>query len=222
MLFPGATVGALYTLSDLFVTLGERMDAAGAGRTYTYLYWGELDDLAHRYGPYSERYRRELSDFALQFSLFLREQAGRRRGDTLFLLTADHGHIATPPDPALELRHYAEIQNCLSILPSGEARLPYIYLRPGQEERFRELAQQAWPGRFKFLRGADCLQAGLFGAGGALHPRITERIGDLVLVPQAHGDYLHFDLQRPNLLRGRHGGLSRAEMLVPLLVIDEL
>ena len=43
-----------------------------------------------------------------------------------------------------------------------------------------------------------------------------------MLVPQAHGDYLHFDLQRPNLLRGRHGGLSRAEMLVPLLAITDI
>ena len=51
MLFPGAEVGALYTLGDLFVTLSESLDAADTPeRAYTYLYWGELDDLAHRYG----------------------------------------------------------------------------------------------------------------------------------------------------------------------------
>jgi hypothetical protein len=221
MLFPGVEVGALYTLGDLFVTLSEKLDAASAApgeRAYTYLYWGELDDLAHRYGPDSERYRRELYDFTLQFSLFLRERAGRRRGDTLFLLTADHGHIVTPPDPHLEIRRHPVLMDCLSLLPCGEARLPYIYLRPGREQRFLELIETIWPGRFRALRGAECIQAGLFApARWPLHPGLEGRVGDFILVPQAHSDYLWFDLLKPNPLRGRHGGLSRTEMLVPLL-----
>jgi hypothetical protein len=221
MLFPGAEVGALYTLGDLFVSLAERLDAESKERSYTYLYWSELDDLAHRYGPDGERYRREMDDFALQLGLFLRERASRRRGDTLFLLTADHGHIATPPDPCLEIRRHPELMACLSLLPSGEARLPYMFIRPGREQRFLEYVDHAWPGRFRALRGSECIQAGLFGPpGSALHPGLEDRVGDFILAPQAHGDYLWFDLQRANPLRGRHGGLSREEMLAPLLVFE--
>lgn len=220
MLFAGAEVGSLFTLSDLFVTLSERMDSETGRKAYTYLYWGDLDDLAHRYGPEGERYRRELYDFSLQFGLFLRERCARRRGDTLFLVTADHGHIATPPDPDLEIRRHPELLSCLSMLPSGEARLPYLYLRPGREQRLLDYLAHAWPGRFRPLSGPECIRGGWFAPPGTdLHPALDDRIGDIVLVPQSTQDYLWFDLQRPNPLRGRHGGPSKEEMTVPLVAM---
>jgi hypothetical protein len=218
MLFAGAQVGALFTLGDLFVTLAERITDPNLGRAYTYLYWGELDDLAHRYGPDGERYRRELYDFSLQFGLFMRQ---RLPEDTLFMLTADHGHVSTPPDPHLEIRHHPELLDCLRLLPCGEARQPYLYVKPGREADCRAILERLWPGQFLVLRGEDCLAAGLFALSGAeLHPQIADRIGDLVLFPQSHVAHLHFDLQRENRLRGRHGGPSREEMLVPLLIVD--
>ena len=218
MLFSGAAVQPIYTLGDLFISLGEQLDS-GAGRpSYIYLYWSELDDLAHRYSPSGPRFSRELADFSLQFELFLEERLRSPRGDTLLLVTADHGHLPTPRRPELEIRRYPELIDCLAMLPSGEARLPYAFLRPGAEERFRELVERIWPGRFTLVPSADFIRAGMFGPRGT-HPRVVESAGDFVLIPRP-GDYWWFDPFHDNPLLGRHGGLSRTEMLVPLLGIE--
>ena len=218
MLFQGAAVQPVYTLGDLFVTLSEELDRDPDQPGYVSLYWSELDDLAHRYGPAGVRYARELADFSLQFEIFLEERLLRPRGDTLFLLTADHGHLATAYQPELELRRHADVLDCLVMLPSGEARLPYVFLRPGQEKRFRGLVEQRWPGRFSIVPSADFIRAGMFGPRG-VHPRVAESAGDFVAIPRS-GDYWWFDPFKGNLLLGRHGGLTRTEMLVPLLGIE--
>ena len=218
MLFQGAKVLPVYSLGDLFITLAEHLDGAASQPSYTYAYWSELDDLAHRYGPSSERFRRELAGFSQQFESFLEGRLSRPSGDTLFLLTADHGHLSTPYQPDLELRRHPDLMDCLVMLPSGEARLPYVFLRPGAEARFRETVERLWPGRFTLLPSAEFIQAGLFGPR-SVHPRVAQSAGDFVVIPQP-GDYWWFDPFQANPLLGRHGGLSRTEMLVPLLGID--
>ena len=219
MLLPGVELTPIHTLGDMFVSLSAGLESDGGGRSYSYAYWSELDDLCHRYGPGDVRFKRELADFSLQFGMFLRERLEQRSGDTLLVLTADHGHIHTPKDPALELRHHPELVECMAMLPSGESRLPYVFLRPGREERFRALVDAAWPGRFQVLPSADFIRAGMFGPRSAReHPHLADRAGDVVLIPR-EGDYLWFDPGHDNPLLGRHGGLSRTEMLVPLLAI---
>jgi hypothetical protein len=110
------------------------------------------------------------------------------------------------------------VVDCLAMLPSGEARLPYIFLRPGREKRFRELVEERWPGRFSLVPSAEFIAAGMFGPRG-VHPRVPESAGDFVVIPRS-GDYWWFHPAQANPLLGRHGGLTRTEMLVPLLGIE--
>ena len=77
--------------------------------------------------------------------------------------------------------------------------------------------EKTWPGRFQVKSSADFIRAGMFGNRGE-HPYLGDRAGDVVLIPR-EGDYLWFDPAHDNPLLGRHGGLTRTEMLVPLLAI---
>lgn len=217
MLYQGAEVTAIHTLGDMFISLSARLGAEGDERSCSYLYWSELDDLAHCYGPGTQRFQRELADFSLQLGLFLQEQRQKARGDTLFILTADHGHIHTPSRADMELRNHPELLDCLVMMPTGESRLAYAYLKPGREQRFHELVEQLWPGRFQVVSSAEFIKAGMFGPRGS-HARLADRAGDYVVIAQS-GDYWWFALYRDNPLIGRHGGLSRTEMLVPFLGI---
>jgi hypothetical protein len=204
----------IYALSDLFINLSDLLDRPGNGRSYIYAYWSNLDDMSHRYGPDDERIERELASFSQQLGLFLSERSKAVRGDTLFVLTADHGHIETPKDAQYELRNHPDLLACMSMRPSGEARLPYVYLRAGKERAFETYVEQAWQGRFKLVRSEAFARAGLFGGRGQ-YARLSERIGDYVMLPQGN-EYLWFK-DRENPLLGRHGGLSQTEMLSPFL-----
>jgi hypothetical protein len=214
MLFPGVNVIPFRTPSDLWVTLPSLLENHAHERMYSYIYWGEIDELSHRFGPQDRRVDLEFTLFSFLLDGFLTEMRKHSRGDTLFLMTADHGHMHTPLVPLQELRNHPEFTSCLQMIPSGESRLAFLYVRPGRENRLKEYIETTWPGRFSIAPAAEVVASGLFGRG-QLHPRLEERVGDYVLFAQDDA-YLWF-ADRDNPLLGRHGGLTRTEMVVPLL-----
>jgi hypothetical protein len=215
MLLSGAEVAPFKNLSDLWVSLEALLKWRAGNRTYTYAYWGDLDELAHRYGPQDERVVMEFATFTQGFERFMRRLRGLHTGKTLVLVTADHGLIHTPVDPALDLQHHPEFLEHLSMLPSGEARVPFLYVRPGHEAAVQEYAAQAWPERFRLVNSQQALAAGLFGPLPA-YKRVAERLGDWLVIPQGNG-YLWWDTRKENSMLGRHGGFSLEEMLIPLI-----
>lgn len=219
MLLQDAEVIPYRSISDLEVTLREVLRARRNRRGYYYVYWSDVDTLAHRYGPEDERVRLELAAFSAQMARMTRALQAESRGDTLLILTADHGLAATPPDRHLELRHHPRLNEMLVMSPSGEVRLPFLFLREGQRAAAEQYIQKNWPARFKIMSAGQAAESGLFGPG-SLHPRLKERLGDLILIPQGdHGrNYLYFQ-EKDNLLLGRHGGFSREEMLVPFFAL---
>jgi hypothetical protein len=216
MLFPQVIVNPFRTLSDLWVTLPAHQKTHSLERRermVTYVYWGELDELSHRFGPQDERIDLEFASFTYLVGHFLDELKGLGRGDTLFLVTADHGHLSTPFYSNFELRNHPELASWLHILPSGESRLAYLYIKPGCEQRIRDYLDQALPGRFVMLPAEAVQRSGLLGSGRP-HPRLADRIGDYVLIAQ-DGAYLWWP-DKENFMLGRHGGLSSIEMQIPL------
>jgi len=214
MLFTGAEVFPFRSLSDLWVSINNLLDQESSQKNYLYVYWGDLDEHSHRFGPHDERVMLELATFSTQLGQFLRQRASRGRHDTLLLLTADHGHISTPRRAEYELRNHPRLADCLVMSPSGEARLPLVFLRCGYEAQFLDYVETTWPGQFRVFPSVQALDRGLFGHG-EVYERTLERIGDYVVVPQ--GDAYWWFPDRENHLLGRHGGLSCTEMIVPLL-----
>ena len=214
MLFPGVNVVPFRSPSDLWVTLPALLSQHEAQRAYTYIYWGELDELSHRFGPMNERVNLEFSLFSYLLEGFLNGIRKQSRGDTLFLMTADHGHLHTPKTPLFEMSNHPDFKNCISLYPSGESRLAYLYVKPGAEQRLKDYVAATWPGKFDLVPARDALAAGLFGPGQA-HPQLAERIGDYIL--SARDDAYLWWANKDNFLLGRHGGLTQTEMVVPLL-----
>jgi hypothetical protein len=213
MLFPGVEVSPYRSLSDLWVSLGGLLDEKSDERKYVYLYWADLDEHSHRFGPQDARVSRELEVFSMQLAHFIHQQKERGRNDTLLLITADHGHIATPIRLDYELRRHPDLLRCLAMSPSGEARLPLVFLRSGYEAQFLAYLEKAWPGQFRAIPAAQAIASGLFGPG-SVYERLPDRAGDFIIVPQDNA-YWWFG-SRDNPLLGRHGGLTQTEMLVPL------
>ncbi|MEL7645451.1 MAG: alkaline phosphatase family protein [Anaerolineaceae bacterium] len=203
--------------SDMWANLRDILNTPARGARFLYVYWSTLDTLIHRYGPNDERVGNQFSDLSRSLAVNLLgglEKSVREK--SLLLLTADHGALATPPEENYDLRNHPELMNMLRMLPTCEARLPFLFLKPGQEAGVRAYFANAWPGQFILLSMEEVLSLRLFGTGRE-HPELRDRVGDLVAVPT--GDAYLWWPEKPNLMQGRHGGLDRSEMLIPLYAL---
>ncbi|MBP1693826.1 MAG: uncharacterized protein H6Q37_1709 [Chloroflexi bacterium] len=210
-------ISRFYTAADLWVNLRQLMESNSHQPFYTYVYWGELDTLTHIYGPDDERTAAEFGQFSAAFErLFLSKLSSEQRRGTLLLLTADHGAVQTQPDPYYDLRNHPNLTRRLHLQPTGESRLAYLYIRPGQSEAVREYIERTWPNQFRLFDSAYAIESGLFGPGKP-HPGLIDRVGDLVVA--ARGEAYLWWADKVNQLVGRHGGLSQQEMIVPFLAV---
>jgi hypothetical protein len=217
MLLRNVNVNPFRSQSDLWLNLRNLFQDKPLERKYIWIYWGEVDYFSHNYGPDNERTVNELVNFSDQLgSLFLDKLDHAVRSKTLLILMADHGQINTRPDPHYDLSNHPGLTRRLHIMPTGENRLAFLYLRPGQREAIREYIERTWPGQFVTLDPVFAVEAGLFGPGEP-HPRLYDRLGDLIVI--ARGSAYWWWSNRTDHLFGRHGGLSAEEMLVPFLAV---
>ncbi len=215
MFFPGVTRVGYLSPSDLWISLRKLMENQSDTKAFYWAYWADVDTLSHKYGPADERVRSEFAAFSQAFKTqFLDRLTPDLRKGTLFLLAADHGAVTTEKDPHYHLVNHPNLTRRLHMQPTGENRLVYLFIKPGQTEAVREYIETTWPNQFAILDSAFAAEAGLFGSGPA-SPRLAERLGDLVVA--AKGNAYWWWANRENPLIGRHGGLTAEEMIVPLL-----
>jgi hypothetical protein len=216
MLFPAAKGHTYHSLGDLWYQLSATIMNEKDRPKYVFAYWSEIDELSHLYGPDDIRVKQAFRDFTrhfddLQASLTV---SGDRR--TLLVITADHGLQATPLHEDFDLNRHREFLAHLAIPPTGENRLPFLHIKAGTEDKIAAYLEEQWPGKFQIFSAAEIVSLGLFGSG-PVYEKSTDRLGDLVIIPL--GDAYWWWSTRENRLLGRHGGLSRDEMLVPLAFV---
>jgi hypothetical protein len=181
-----------------------------------WVYFGRFDWASHHYGPDSREAQLEFEAFIqVMQELLIDHLSSEARRGTVLMLLSDHGQRSTPQDPHYETIHHPELLQYLHMHPTGENRLAYLYPKPGHVEAVRAYFERSWPEDFHILESEEALEGGLYGPG---EPAVEtlDRLGDLIAV--SHGDaYLWWALKENNL-KGRHGGFSEEEMIVPLLV----
>jgi len=215
MHYADTTLHGFGSPADLWHSLRQLVESPTSGRRFVWAYYSGVDALSHVYGPDSDLVRAEYEFFIrAMVDLFVQPLDRRVGRDVLLLLVADHGQVATAIQPHYQLAQHPGLARRLHFSPTGEARLPYLYLRPGQAAAVDEYVERTWPGAFTRLESNHALRAGLFGPGTACL-QAASRLGDVVLI--AHGPAYLWWADKPDTLLGRHGSLTAEEMLVPLL-----
>jgi hypothetical protein len=187
-----------------------------SGPRYFYLYWPKLDTLGHHQGIESPVTRHHLAEIEQVLTDFLVQAAGT---DTLVLVTADHGQIDTTPADRIDLADHPTLAQCLALPLCGEPRAAFCYLRPGHVETFSDYCRSRLAGRMEVVPSQDLIDRGLFGLGTP-NPRLVERVGDLTLLLRGNNVInQRLPSETPHVQIGVHGGLSRAELLVPLCLL---
>lgn len=201
-------------LDGLFAVLQRLVRKRGAPR-YIHAYWPELDSLGHRFGVGSSEVAEEFGRLDAALARFMDSIQG---SDTLVLLTADHGMIDTRPERLVHLDAHPQLARTLRLPLCGEPRVAYCYVEPDRHEAFEDYVRDEFQGFCSVYASSALLEQGLYGSG-AVHPRFAERLGDYTLLMSDHAVIKDRLLgERPFDQIGVHGGLTSAELYVPLAV----
>jgi hypothetical protein len=206
---PNAKYVTAMTFQERFVAA---RNALATPNSLTYLYFPELDQLAHRFGVNSTQWLNSIEELDSELSKF----AGSLNSSAGVILTADHGVI----DVASDRHVYLDEYDCFDDLEQigGDPRVGFLYFAEGvniDEKR----------GQISVAIGAVCDVATcseLVDAGwlAPLSEQSKLLEPDLVVLPKSDRVVYHrgFAKARSLLMVGQHGGMTQAEWEVPLLV----
>ena len=175
-------------------------------RPFIYAYYEGIDKVAHAEGL-NEYYDGEL------------RAADRIVGDVLEVLppgaalvvTADHGQVDV--GSAVEVLG-SDIMDDV-VLITGEGRFRWLHVRPGATAAVAAVAEEQYGDLAWVHTKEQIVDEGWLG--GVPSAEIMARLGDVALVPFAPTAFLDPADTGELRLKARHGSLTAAEMLVPLL-----
>lgn len=222
----GAKVLRHGTLAEALVQLKELL-LATRGKASFGFYWGAIDTVAHIYGPGSSYHAAEIESFWLTFDAVFRDIASP---DTLYLFTADHGHVLGDANKTFYLNEQIpQLADCLSMSPTGNPIYPngsprdvFLHVRPERRLEALDLISRHLDGIAHVMPVDAALQQGLFGPR-PVSAELRRRLGDILILP-----YLgHFVWWRQkgvmaNFFHGHHGGLTREELITVIGAVDSL
>jgi len=177
-----------------------------AGESFVYAYYEGLDVVAHEHA-FGEHYEAELRACdRLMADLLTAVPRG-----TAVVATSDHGLVDCSGGLVKIDR---AVLDCARA-ESGEARFRWLHARPGRGRELYRAAVGAHGHQAWVRTASEIIDEGWLG------PVVTEaarsRLGDVALVAQDRWAFGHPDDGGSKIV-GRHGSLTPAEMLVPLLV----
>lgn len=174
---------------------------------FVYAYYDGLDKVSHEYGL-GEHYDAELVALDALVATMLRLLPE----GTALVVTADHGQVDVG-DRIVGL-HPDLVPHVAS--QSGEGRFRWLHARPGREQELLAAARSRHGNTGWVVSRDQVIDEGWFG------PTVTESsramLGDVALVAREPVAYEDPDDTGPYVLVGRHGSMTSAEVLVPLLV----
>jgi Type I phosphodiesterase / nucleotide pyrophosphatase len=206
---PAATYLPAQSLQERFKVAARELANPG---TLLYLYIPELDQLAHRFGTESRKWLEtieELDSELVSFVKALPSGAGA-------LLTADHGVIDVDHSRHVYLDELKGFQDLVMI--GGDPRCGYLYF-----ETVTDLVAKRAELSSELAGLADVTTIQELIETGWLHTlsETAKKLApDLIVLPKGDRVIYHrgFAKQKSLEMVGQHGGMSKAEWEVPLLV----
>ena len=224
-LYRGAATIGYQTLPEALVNLAAALRRS-PGPAYFVLYFDRIDALAHGYGPASPQAEAEIEAFLVMLERLFLAQIDRS-GDTLVLLTADHGEVEVDPETTIYLnidpafrgaeRYLKTDRLGRPLVPAGAPRDFFLYVHDEMLDEAHDFLARRLEGRAVVYRTEDLIASGFFGARSPTEPFLS-RVGNLVILPYRGESVWWYETGRfEQIFLGHHGGLTREEMEIPLL-----
>jgi hypothetical protein len=178
----------------------------------TYLYFPELDQLAHRFGSNSTKWLEAIEELDSELAKFAKSLTSTSG----VVLTADHGVI----DVTAERHVYLDQYECFDDLEQigGDPRVGFLYF-PESVDLETKIAQitEAIGNLSDVVTIDELVLSGWLASVSEQARRVAP---DLVLLPKSDRVIYHRGFAKPRslLMIGQHGGMTQAEWEVPLIV----
>jgi hypothetical protein len=195
--------------------LDQRVEAvaeliASGDRSFTYVYWAELDRIGHEFGVDSDQWRTALTRAD---DLVGRLVDALVPGASL-VVTADHGMVDCPESSRIQVDADPRLVAGVRRL-AGEPRARHLYVDAGAAIDVRDAWQQVVGDRGVVRTRRELVTDGHFGP---VDPYLAERIGDVMAIATGSAMFAsRWDATVSRLL-GQHGALTADEVQVPALV----
>ena len=211
------TVGFSYDRDPITHIVDSVLDGIShsKGKTFTYVYWTEVDSCAHKNGE-----MHPITRVAVLRAAALAEALGTAlTGKARFIATADHGHLDSPAEVWSTIRPSDVISQHLTCVPSGEPRTLFFHLKPGEERAFEASFEDRFADRFALMPSATAIDLGLFGPVDLVSDASRARMGDFFAISRGRWSIFASDNEEGETVESMHGGITVAESIVPLIVV---
>ena len=219
LLYQGASrVIPFVSSSDLFVQIRKLVESDPGKPACIWAYWGILDTIQHRYGTDGTEPGAEVRNLSYSLQEELLEPLRRsRKAMASLMLLSDHGHVDCRLEDVVRIRRLRKLSRMLAVPPAGTGRSPYLHLEGATRGPAAAYLREALGGRALVVGRDDARDGGLWGYGKT-HPKLSGRIGDVVLLMRGRRTVFYpywTGARASDVVGGRHGGLHEREMLVP-------
>lgn len=207
----GGTYRGADTVGERVAAVEQAFEEAAGAPALVYAYDSDLDSTGHRHGPSSSQWRHQLRAV---------DELAQHMVDALppgcaLLVTGDHGMVDVAPEDQIDVDATPGLADDV-VLIGGEPRFRHVYTAPGTAPAVAGRWQAQLGDRAIVLTREQAQSRGWFGP---VEDRVRERIGDVVVA--ALGSYVCLVPSlwpREARMKGHHGSVTAAEMLVPCLV----
>ena len=227
LVFRGAKVLPYKSIQEALSFMAELVAVKVNTPSYYFLYFDRIDYICHHYGPLSRQVDETIEDFLNMLDQLFYKSLNGRVNNTLFMLTADHGQVEVYPSTTIYLNYkLPQITRYLKanhlgrlLVPAGSPRDMFLYIKEECIDEAIAYLQQQLHGRAEVYRTQELLAQQFFGQQ-APSSTLLARLGNVVILPYKNETvWWHEEGKFDMHFLGHHGGLTREEMEIPLLVL---
>lgn len=186
-------------------------------KKYIFAYYGEYDKLCHEHGVKSKKVKQNFKKIDKEFKKFINSIKGT---DSKIIITSDHGQIDVPKNKKIKIKNHPELDETLALPICGDNRYAFCFVKASKKRQFESYVNNKLKKYCKLYNSENLVKKGVFGLEKPTS-KFLERIGDYVLIMKKnYGIYQKLVNEKEKYNIGEHGGLSKEEMFVPLIIVD--
>ena len=215
----GANILPYKELSDMFSQIEKSLKSTSK-RKYIFAYWQEFDAICHKYGTNSKETKKHFLKIENEVKKFIEQNTQK---NFTMIITADHGLIDYKKENIINLQEHPTLERTLRLPLCGEARTAFCYVKPDMKTTFEKYAKEKLGKYCTIKKSSEAVKEGWFGPTTREgNEQIWDRVGDYLMIMKGNyivQDKLLYEPQLAHNFKAAHGGISKEEMYVPLIII---
>jgi len=186
-------------------------------KKYIIAYWPNFDLIGHDNGVKSKKCYSEFKKLDLELKKLVKKT---KNTNTTIIVTADHGMVDIKKKNIITINDHPKLESCLKTTVGGDPRYAYCFVKNNKKKYFERYVKTKFKKQCSIYKSKELVKKGYFGLNKP-NKKFLDRIGDFtIIMKDFYSIYQFTDYEGRSYLVGDHGGLSKKEMLVPLIIIN--